>query len=75
MSGNIFEKTELFDGPTTFKGIKMWDGTKAGFSVDDLENGYIHLIRTDANKEQGYIYINGKKYGTSSNHIDCGFYQ
>ena len=44
-----------------FKGFGMIDGTKEGFDVSTLENGYVYFIRTDAEGESGYIYFNNKK--------------
>lgn len=55
-----------------FKGFKAHDGTKESDNLI-LEDGYIHFIRTDSNKENGYIYFNGKKYGNTSV-IDAGEY-
>ena len=31
-----------------------------------LENGYLYLVRTNENKADGYLYLNGKKYGTAA---------
>ena len=56
------------------KGIKQWDGTAPDFDVTQLEDGYVHFVRTDTLKEEGYIYLNGKKYGTMPDVIDCGEY-
>lgn len=55
-------------------GVKQVDGTKEGFDSTKLENGYLTLVRTDEDKENGYIYLNGKKYGQDNRHIDCGKY-
>ena len=30
-----------------------------------FENGYVYFVRTDEGKEDGYVYFNGKKYGTA----------
>ncbi len=56
-----------------FKGFLQVDGTKPNFSINDLENGYIYLVRTSADGEDGYIYFNGKKY-SQEHTIDCGEY-
>ena len=45
-----------------FKGFKQVSGVT---STTALENGYIYLVRDDETKEHGYIYFNGKKYGTT----------
>lgn len=54
--------------------IEMVDGTKEGFDVESL-NDYnkLYFVRTDENREDGFIVMNGKKYGTANN-IDCGEY-
>jgi hypothetical protein len=46
---------KLFKG---FKQVMLQEGMT-------LENGYLYLIRTNENKEDGYLYLNGKKYGTA----------
>lgn len=28
-----------------------------------FESGYLYFVRTNENKEEGYLYLNGKKYG------------
>lgn len=52
-----------------FKGFGMIDGTKEGFDLSTLENGYVYFIRTDAEGESGYIYFNNKKYGNGGGSI------
>ena len=47
----------------------MIDGTKEGFDLSTLENGYVYFIRTDAEGESGYIYFNNKKYGNGGGSI------
>lgn len=61
-----------------FKGFGVIDGTKEGFDLSTLDKGYVYFIRTDADGESGYIYFNGKKYGSgggSITSIDCGEYE
>jgi hypothetical protein len=31
------------------------------------EKGYLYLVRTNESKTDGYLYFNGKKYGTADN--------
>ena len=38
-----------------------------------FENGYIYFVRESEDKEQGYIYFNGKKYGNVKT-INAGEY-
>ena len=45
-----------------FKGFKQVIA-KEGMT---LENGYLYLVRTNENKADGYLYLNGKKYGTAA---------
>lgn len=44
-------------------------GFKQVFETEELqfENGYIYFVRTNDTKTDGYIYLNGKKYGTGDN--------
>ena len=59
---------------TLFGGIELVDGTKEGFDVNNLnDNNKMYLIRTDENKDEGYIRMNGKNY-KYSRVIDCGEY-
>ena len=30
-----------------------------------FENGYVYFVREDETKENGFLYFNGKKYGTT----------
>ena len=46
-----------------FKGFKQINGLAEGFSESSLESGFVYLVRTNADKTEGYIYFNGKKYG------------
>ena len=48
---------------TLFKGFKQVNGLAEGFTESSLEQGYVYLVRTNADKTEGYIYFNGKKYG------------
>ena len=43
-----------------FKGFKL---VTTGFT--SFENGCVYFVRTDADREDGYVYFNGKKYGTA----------
>lgn len=56
------------------EGIVLVDGTKEDFTTDKLETNKIHFIRTSPNGDSGYLFINGKKYGTQEDEIDCGEY-
>lgn len=59
---------------TLFGGIELVDGTKVDFDVNALsDNNKLYLIRTDENKDEGYIRMNGKNY-KYSRVIDCGEY-
>ena len=48
---------------TEFKGIRQVDGTNSEFNESSLEDGYLNLVRTDGSKNEGYVFLNGKKYG------------
>ena len=74
LNDSVFDITTLFDGPQILKGIRQVNGTSPSFNEDSLEDGYLYLIRTSDNKEYGYVYLNGKRYGMNSNVIDCGTY-
>lgn len=56
-----------------FKGFQMIDGTKNGFDLSTLENGYVYFIRTDEKGESGYVYFNKRKYGIITD-INAGEY-
>lgn len=48
-----------------FGGFKVINGSAAGFNLSGLDDKtVIYFVRTDAGKEDGFIYFNGKKYGT-----------
>ena len=48
-----------------FGGFKVINGSAAGFNLEGLtDKTVIYFVRTDAGKEDGFIYFNGKKYGT-----------
>lgn len=48
-----------------FGGFKVINGSAAGFNLSGLtDKTVIYFVRTDAGKEDGFIYFNGKKYGT-----------
>lgn len=48
-----------------FGGFKVINGSAAGFNLTGLtDKTVIYFVRTDAGKEDGFIYFNGKKYGT-----------
>lgn len=55
-----------------FKGFKQVNGLAEDFDENTLENGYVYFVRTSDNKDSGYIWLNGKKYGTLNKVIDCG---
>ena len=56
------------------EGIVLLDGTKEDFTTNGLETNKIYFIRTSPNGDSGYIFVNGKKYGTQEDEIDCGEY-
>lgn len=48
-----------------FGGFRVINGSAAGFNLSGLtDKTVIYFVRTDATKEDGFIYFNGKKYGT-----------
>lgn len=48
-----------------FGGFRVIDGSAASFKLSGLtDKTVIYFVRTDAAKEDGFIYFNGKKYGT-----------
>lgn len=48
-----------------FGGFKVINGSAAGFNLSGLaDKTVIYFVRTDADREDGFIYFNGKKYGT-----------
>ena len=48
-----------------FGGFKVINGSADGFNLTGLtDKTVIYFVRTDAGKEDGFIYFNGKKYGT-----------
>ena len=48
-----------------FGGFKVINGSAADFNLSVLtDKTVIYFVRTDAGKEDGFIYFNGKKYGT-----------
>ena len=44
---------------------QLFKGFKQVLSGESFENGYVYFVREDASKEHGYLYFNGKKYGTT----------
>lgn len=62
--------THTFSGTDTdkiknFGGFRVIDGTSASFHLSWLnDETVIYFVRTDAGREDGFIYFNGKKYGT-----------
>ena len=48
------------------KSFVFKNGLAEGFDLSALEKGVVYFIRTSATKADGYIYFNGKKYGTAS---------
>ena len=48
-----------------FGGFRVINGSAAGFNLSGLtDKTVIYFVRTDADKKDGFIYFNGKKYGT-----------
>ena len=48
-----------------FGGFRLINGSAANFQLTGLtDKTVIYFVRTDAGKEDGFIYFNGKKYGT-----------
>lgn len=48
-----------------FGGFRVIDGSADGFNLSGLtDKTVIYFVRTDAGKHDGFIYFNGKKYGT-----------
>lgn len=57
--------TDLTNLTKNFGGFKVINGSAAGFNLSGLtDKTVIYFVRTDAGKEDGFIYFNGKKYGT-----------
>ena len=55
----------MTDKIKNFGGFRVIDGTSASFHLSWLnDETVIYFVRTDAGKEDGFIYFNGKKYGT-----------
>lgn len=55
----------MADTIKNFGGFKVINGSAAGFNLSGLtDKTVIYFVRTDAGKEDGFIYFNGKKYGT-----------
>lgn len=48
------------------KSFVFKNGLAADFNIDALDRGVVYFIRTSADKADGYIYFNGKKYGTAA---------
>lgn len=57
--------TDLTNLTKNFGGFKVINGSAADFNLSGLsDKTVIYFVRTDAGKEDGFIYFNGKKYGT-----------
>lgn len=55
----------MADTIKNFGGFKVINGSAAGFNLSGLaDKTVIYFVRTDADREDGFIYFNGKKYGT-----------
>lgn len=55
----------MTDKIKNFGGFRVIDGTSASFHLSWLnDKTVIYFVRTDEGKEDGFIYFNGKKYGT-----------
>ena len=61
-------------GSTIFKGFRKVNGLADGFNVESLEEGYIYLVRTDELGENGYVYFNGRKYGSAEGTVKSAQY-
>ena len=61
-------------GSTIFKGFRKVNGLAEGFNVESLEEGYIYLVRTDELGENGYVYFNGRKYGSADGTVKSAQY-
>ena len=59
-------------GGSQLIGFKQIDGTASGFTESEFENGYLYFVRTNAEKTEGYLWLNGKRYGEMKKVIDCG---
>ena len=59
-------------GEAQLIGFKQVDGTASGFTESDFENNYLYFVRTNAEKTEGYLWLNGKRYGEMPKEIDCG---
>lgn len=49
-----------------FKGFRQIDGTKESFDISKFERDIIYFVRASYDRNDGYLYLNGKKYGTNS---------
>ena len=57
--------TDVTNTTKNFGGFKVINGSAASFNLSGLnDKTVIYFVRTDAGKEDGFIYFNGKKYGT-----------
>ena len=55
----------MTDKIKNFGGFRVIDGTSASFHLSWLnDKTVIYFVRTDVGKGDGFIYFNGKKYGT-----------
>ena len=55
----------MVDKIKNFGGFRVIDGSSESFQLTGLtDKTVIYFVRTDAAKEDGFIYFNGKKYGT-----------
>ena len=57
----------------TINGFKFIDGSAEGFTFDSItyfDKRTLYFIRTDADGEKGFLYINGKKYGQTKTSIE-----
>ena len=46
------------------KSFVFKNGLAEGFQEKDLERGIVYFIRTSEDKAEGYVYFNGKRYGS-----------
>lgn len=55
----------MADKIKNFGGFRVIDGSAADFNLSGLtDKTVIYFVRTDGGREDGFIYFNGKKYGT-----------
>lgn len=48
-------------------GLFLKDGTRTGFESSALTGDYVYFVRTESDGSDGYVMLDGKKYGTGKN--------